>query len=455
MSFRKDFYWGAATASYQIEGAYQEDGKGLSVWDSSSHMPGFVKRNENGDVACDHYHRYQEDVKLMKEMGLNAYRFSVSWPRVLPNGTGKVNEKGLDFYDRLVDELLKNEITPFMTLFHWDYPLELYKRGDILNRDSSKWFAEYTQVLVDRLSDRVSHFMTLNEPQCYALLGHELGKHAPGVKLPRPLVMEGIHNLLLAHGRAVQVIRDRAKAPSKVGMAPVFRYLVPKTDSKEDIELTRKLQFKFDPNRGGWDPALWMDPIFEGDYPKEAYEYYKEDMPIVLPGEMDIIHQPLDYFGFNFYRSESQVHQDAQGNTVVNSELPTGFMHNALNWEITPRGMYYTPKFLYEKYKLPILITENGMTNLDFVSMDGKVHDPQRIDYMKRHLTELRRAAKDGVDVMGYLHWSLMDNFEWAEGYNERFGLIHVDYQTQKRTMKDSAYWYKEVIASNGEKLSN
>lgn len=452
MGFRKDFAWGAATASYQIEGAAFEDGRGLSVWDICSHQDGFTKDGHHGDIACDHYHRYKEDVRLMKQIGLKAYRFSISWSRILPNGTGKINESGLAFYDNLVDELIANGIEPYVTLFHWDYPNELFLKGGFLNPDSSDWFAEYTKVVVDRLSDRVTKWMTLNEPQCFATLGYSLGCHAPGLKMDNSYLATVIHNMLLAHGKAVQVIRKYAKKPPMVGYAPVFEYIMPRTDSKEDVELAKEMFFSCDQVGFGFSEPWWNGPIFQGAYPEDGMKYFEQYLPRIGQDDMKHIAQPLDFYGFNFYRSRDSAAY-VNGKPEVAIVHKVGHPQTSFEWEITPEGFYYTSKMIYEKYKLPLLITENGLANADWVSLDGKVHDPQRIDFTHRYLKALRDATDDGVDCMGYMHWSLMDNFEWAEGYNKRFGLIFVDYESQKRILKDSAYWYKSVIESNGENL--
>lgn len=450
MGFKKDFVWGTATAAYQIEGAAFEDGKGLSVWDACCKRPGFVKLGDTGNVACDHYHKYKEDIKLMKEIGAKAYRMSISWPRVLPNGTGKINEKGLDFYDKLIDELLKNGITPYITLFHWDYPQELYKRGGWLNPDSSDWFAEYTKVIVDRLSDRVNHWMTENEPQCYINLGHDQGTHAPGLKLDLSDVLLAGHNSLLAHGKAVQTIRNYSKLDCEIGYAPIGVVSFPDTNSKEDIEAARQATFGFDgPNL--WNSSWWIDPAYLGHYPEEGLKVFEKWMPKIGADDMKIIHQPVDFLGINVYQG-TRVRMNESGKPEA-VELKMGHPETAIKWPVTPDALYWAPKFFYDRYKKPIIITENGMSNSDWVSLDGKVHDSQRIDFLNRYLKEYKRAAEDGVDAKGYFCWSLMDNFEWAEGYNERFGLIYVDYETQKRTIKDSGYWYKQVVDSNGENL--
>ena len=450
MSFSKDFIWGAATASYQVEGAAFEDGKGLSVWDVCSKKTGFVKEGDTGETACDDYHRFKEDVGLIKQIGLKAYRMSISWPRVLPYGTGRVNEKGLEYYERLFDELLKNNITPYVTLFHWDYPFELYKRGGWLNPDSSDWFAEYVKVIVNRFSDRINHWFTLNEPQCHIILGHYDGIHAPGLKLDKGQVLLAIHNILLAHGKAVQNIRQYSKTPCKIGIAPNPGIYYPQTDSREDVEAAKKMMF------GCMDDSLWLntwwlDPVFLGSYPEDGLNMFRKWLPPVGQDDLKTICQPLDFFAMNVYNgTEVRAGRNHVPEFVKNK---TGYDQTACKWPVTPQALYWGPKFLYERYKKPIIITENGLSNTDWVSVDGKVHDPQRIDFYYRYLRELKKAAEDGVVVEGYFAWSLMDNFEWALGYNERFGLVYVDFETQKRTIKDSGCWYRSVIESNGEIL--
>ena len=423
MSFPKDFIWGAATASYQVEGAYNEDGKGLNVWDVTTSVNGRVKHNENGNIACDHYHRYKDDIKLFKEMGIKYYRFSISWSRVIPDGIGEVNEKGIQFYSDLVDELLAAGITPLITLFHWDLPYELYLRGAYGNPDFPQWFENYTRVVIDALSDRVKYWITFNEPQCFIGNGYWLGGHAPFHKCDNRTVLRMIHNYLLAHGRAVKCIRENAKTEPKIGIAPIAPVRIPKSDSAEDIEAARKESFSL--NDMFFSLALYSDPIVLGKYPEDAYEMFGEEMPVVKPGDMEIISQPLDFYGMNIYYSAA-------------NDVDEG---------------YRAPKFVYERYGLPILMTENGMAVNDTVSLDGKVHDPQRIDFMNRYLREYKRAGEDGVPLMGYLYWSAMDNFEWSYGYDMRFGLIHVDYRDQTRIIKDSGYWFKSVIESNGDNI--
>lgn len=450
MAFPTDFTWGAAAASYQIEGAAYEDGKGLSVWDMLCRQPGRVWSGHTGEVACDHYHRYEEDITLMRDLGLKAYRLSISWPRVLPEGRGAANEKGLAFYDRLIDGLLAAGITPFVTLFHWDFPYELFLRGGWLNPDSSDWFAEYTRVVVERLSDRVRHWMTLNEPEVFIGLGHQIGVHAPGLKLGWAEVLRAGHNALLAHGKSVQAIRAAAKTPPLVGYAPVGSVAYPASDSPADIAAARQAMFSV-PDRNLFCNVWFADPIFFKRYPEDGLKLFGADAPPVGAGDMDIIGQPLDFYGVNIYQGMA-VKAGEDGRPVLIPHA-VGHPQTANRWFVTPECLRWGPRFLYERYQLPVYITENGLSNVDWVSLDGQVHDPQRIDYTARHLRALHQAMQDGVDVRGYFHWSIMDNFEWAEGYKERFGMVFVDFITQQRVPKDSAIWYKNVIASNGANL--
>ena len=447
MSFPKDFIWGAAAASYQIEGAWNADDKGVSVWDMLSHQKGRVWENHTGDVACDHYHRYPEDFGLMQQIGLQGYRLSLSWPRIMPEGTGRVSEAGLGFYDRLIDELLAKGIDPWVTLFHWDYPYDLFIRGGWLNPDSPKWFADYTAVVMDRLSDRVTHWMTLNEPQCFIGLGHYYGEHAPGLKLGFREVLLAAHHSLIAHGLSVQVIRAKAKTPPSVGWAPVGSGYYPATDSAEDRAATMQGMAAIYPDHL-WNNCWWGDPPVLGRYPEEGLQVYGKAVPRFKSSDMETICQPLDFYGCNIYHGGA-VKAGPDGKATA-APYPAGYPHTHFSWKVTPESLYWGPKFLAERYKLPIVVTENGLSCADWVSLDGQVHDPARIDFLHRYLRSLHRAIADGVDVRGYFQWSVMDNFEWAEGYKHRFGLIHVDYETQKRTLKDSAHWYAEVIRTNG-----
>lgn len=448
--FPDDFVWGAATASYQIEGAASEDGKGPSVWDVFCKKKGTIYEGNTGDVACDHYHRYKEDVALIKSLGAKSYRFSVSWPRVLPDGTGAVNSKGVDFYSRLVDELLKNGIKPMCTVFHWDYPQALYQRGGWLKRESADWFAEYTTLLADKLGDRVKVWATQNEPQCFIGLALLDGVHAPGEKLKYPEYLTAAHNGMRAHAKAVQVLRARVQ-DAKVGYVLAMQPTQPATDKPEDVEAARAMMWAV-PNRSEWNNAWWMDPVLLGKYPEDGVALFGADMPKFKASDLEEMKQPLDYLGLNIYKTD--VWRRGSSGKPEQVPFPPGYPRSGVDWQpITPSCLYWGPKFTYERYRLPAMITENGLSTRDQVFLDGKVHDPQRIDYMHRVLLELSRAIKDGVPIGGYYAWSLMDNFEWSDGYKQRFGLTYVDYTTLKRVPKDSFDWYKKVIASNGRTL--
>lgn len=448
MGFPKGFYWGAATAAYQIEGAAYEDGKGESIWDICSSRDGFIKTGDNADLACDHYHKYREDVGLMREIGLNSYRFSISWPRILPDGVGEINQKGLDFYDRLVDTLLANKIEPFVTLYHWDLPYALYKRGGWLNRECADWFAEYTRIVADRLSDRVTKWLTINEPQCAAGVSYYEGNHAPGLKLSHREVLEVSHNMLLAHGKSVMALRAAAKSKPDIGFAPVGVIRVPA--SEYDVEAARRAMFSIT-EKNHWNNTWWMDPVFFGQYPEDGLKVFEQDLPKIQAGDMEIIHQPLDFFAANMYHGTPVKAVGENGFEIV--PYDPGYPQSKMNWYIVPDALYWGPKFFHERYGKPILVTENGTACHDWVSLDGKVHDPQRIDYLHRYLRQFRRANDEGIPCMGYFCWSLLDNFEWREGFSQRFGLTYVNYQTQKRILKDSAYWYRDIIKQNGENL--
>jgi beta-glucosidase len=448
--FPKDFVWGAATAAYQIEGAADEDGKGPSVWDVFTRKKGAVFEGHTGDVACDHYHRHTGDVAWMKTLGVASYRFSVSWPRVLPEGVGAVNPKGLDFYSRLVDELLDSGIAPMCTLFHWDYPQPLYERGGWLNRDSADWFADYAAVMGDKLGDRVKLWVTQNEPQCFIGLGLREGVHAPGDKLAEPEFLMAAHNGMRAHARAVQALRAHA-SDGKVGYVVALQPTQPASDSPDDVEAARQAMFSaFE--RHPWNNSWWMDPVLLGTYPEDGLAFYGNDVPAWKPSDLDEMKQPIDFLGLNIYKAET-FRRGADGKPE-RLAVPPGYPRSGVDWQpITPSCLYWGPRYCHDRYRLPISITENGLSTRDQVFLDGKVHDLQRIDYMHRALLELSRAIGDGVPITGYYAWSLLDNFEWADGYKQRFGLIYVDYQTQKRLPKDSFDWYQKVIASNGASL--
>ena len=452
MGFPKDFLWGTATSSYQIEGAVSEDGKGRSIWDDFSHAEGHILDRSSGDVACDHYHRFREDVKLMAEMGVKNYRFSICWPRILPEGIGRVNEAGVRFYSELVDCLLAHGIRPFVTLYHWDLPSALHRRGAWLNDDMPEWFAEYTRVVAQAMGDRVKDFFTINEPQCIIGLGYDIGEHAPGLHMPVADRVRMIHNLLKCHGRAVQVLRECVPGV-RVGYAPCGDPAIPASDAPADVEAARLAYFSVRPDEHhlSFNTSWYSDPVCLGAYPEDGLRYFGQYLPEGWEKDMALIHQPLDYYAQNIYQGRRwRAGEDGKPEQVC---WPVGFPRTAIGWHVTPEALYWGSKMLYERYGLPIIITENGMSCHDAVSLDGKVHDPNRIDFEQRYLRQLRRAIEDGVDVRGYFYWSFLDNFEWAYGYTERFGLVHVDYQTQRRIPKDSCLWYRQVMETNGEGL--
>lgn len=460
MSFPKDFAWGVATAAPQIEGAANKGGRGSSIWDEFCKRSGKIKDGSTPEDACDHYHRYPEDVALMKQMGVKNYRLSISWSRVIASGVGEVNEAGLAFYDQLIDELVRNGITPWVTLFHWDLPYDLYRRGGFLNREMVDWFANYTALIVDRLSDRVSHWMTINEPQCFIALGMEAGIHAPGDQLGRSNILQAAHHVLLCHGRAVQIIRERSKKENPIiGWAPVVVSNYPSTTSEADIEAARKAMFSHEACRkinnflsmSVWNNTWWADPIVFGKYPEDSWKAFGKAVPYIEKGDMELIAQPLDFFGANIYHGK-EVRSGAYGKPE-GVPLSTGSARTAFEWSVTPEALGWGVRFIHDRYKIPVVVTENGMACHDWHSLDGEVHDPQRIDFLHRYLLSLAESIKQGSDVRGYFVWSLLDNFEWAEGYTKRFGLIYVDYLTQQRTLKDSSIWYQQVIKSNGEVL--
>lgn len=450
MGFAKDFVWGAATSSYQIEGTGRDSGKGQNIWDVFTKEPGRVYEGHTGDIACDHYHRFREDVAYMKELGLKGYRFSIDWSRVLPEGTGKVNEKGIDFYNALIDELLEQGIEPYITLYHWELPYEIYKRGGWMNPEIVEWFGQYARLVAERFSDRVKYFFTLNEPQCFVGLGFLQGCHAPGVKAPLRDTFEMAHNALKAHGRAVQMLRAYGKQNVQIGYAPTSGMCYPEKETPKDIEAARKALFALpdDLSNWTWNVSWWSDPVILGKYPEEGMKKYEKYLPVITDEDMKLISQPIDFYGQNIYNGRCiRMGTDGRPEEV---RRPAGFPKTATNWPVTPEALYWGPKFLYERYRKPIYITENGMACHDTVSQDGKVHDPNRIDFLARYLKNLKRAAEE-IDIRGYFQWSLMDNFEWDKGYAERFGIIYVDFETQERIWKDSAYWYRDLICRNGD----
>ena len=436
--FPKDFVWGVASSAYQVEGTDPDDGRGKNVWDEFVRS-GRVYEQQTADVSCDHMHRYKEDFALMRLLGIKNYRFSLNWSRILPAGTGKVNEKAVQMYRDMILCMKENGIRPFITMFHWEFPYELFKKGGWLNEDVVEWFGEYAKLVAERFSDRVTHFFTLNEPQCFVGLGFLTGEHAPGVKAPLRDTFEMAHNALKAHGRAVQMLRAYGKQKLTIGYAPTSSVCYPETNRPEDIEAARQMYFSMqeDDSNWTWNVAWWSDPVLLGHYPEEGLVRYEKYLPKITDADMKLISEPIDVYGQNIYNGCAyRMGENGKPEAVQRYE---GFPKTAIQWPVTPECLYWGPKFLYERYQKPIYITENGLSCHDVISLDGKVHDPNRIDFLGRYLHELKRAATE-VDIRGYFQWSLMDNFEWAKGYSDRFGLVYVDYRNQQRILKDSAY---------------
>ena len=443
--FPDNFLWGAATAAYQIEGAVHEDGRGPSIWDTFSHTPGKVHNGDTGDVACDHYHRWQEDVALMKRLGLQAYRFSIAWPRILPEGTGAINPRGLDFYDKLVDALLAANITPFVTLYHWDLPQALQDQGGWTNRETANAFAEYAGIVVHRLGDRVKHWITLNEPWVSAFMGHALGEHAPGLQ-KYPAALQAAHHLLLGHGLAVPRIRDAAP-DSQVGITLNLSPAIPLSDSQEDRDAVQR----FDGFLNRW----FLDPVFGRGYPEYMVSLYSIFSPKLNGGDPQTIAAPIDFLGINYYfpiavRAASILKNPLRFETLTPEDATKmGLDLTAMDWPVVPQGLSDLLQRVQRDYNPPaIYITENGAAFDDEV-IDGDVHDERRIAYLREHFKAAHQALEAGVPLRGYFVWSLLDNFEWAHGYSKRFGVVYVDYATQQRIPKASAEWYRQVIAAN------
>ncbi|WP_433702122.1 GH1 family beta-glucosidase [Nocardiopsis sp. CA-288880] len=454
--FPEGFLWGAATASFQIEGATTEGGRGRSIWDTFAETPGKVLGGDTGDPADDHYHRYAEDVALMKEMNLGAYRFSVAWPRIVPEGTGAVNQAGIDFYDRLVDSLLEAGVQPWATLYHWDLPQPLEDAGGWPARDTAYRFRDYAQIVAEALGDRVGHWMTINEPWCSAFLGYHNGHHAPGHKDAAQAVA-ATHHLLLGHGLAVEAIRSTGH-PAKVGLAHNQAVIRPHGPTAADARAARRAD--------GVRNRIFTDPLFKGRYPADVLEDLAEisDFSFVSDGDLETISAPLDFLGVNYYSPEF-VAASAKG---LDPELVSGEGGNAwlasdpeevhvsqglpvthMGWEIDPTGMYdVLQRLAGESGGIDLYVTENGCAFEDTVAEDGRVHDTERTDYYEGHLRAAGEAVRAGIPLRGYFAWSLLDNFEWAWGYSRRFGIVHVDYETQRRTVKDSGLWYATLAGT-------
>jgi beta-glucosidase len=446
VKFPSEFVWGVATSAYQIEGAWDEDGRSPSHWDTFSHTAGKTLNSENGNVACDHYHRWPEDVALMHSLGIQAYRFSVSWPRILPNGDSQINQKGLDYYDRLVDGLLEVGIRPFLTLYHWELPQVLQDRGGWPNRDVAKQFVTLADVVSRRLGDRVNDWITHNEPWCTSMLSHQIGLHAPGWQ-DWPAALKAAHHVLLSHGLAVPAIR--ANAPqAEVGIAPNYEPAYPLTDSQEDLEATRIWD--------GYYIRWFNDPLFGRGYPEDMVSYYEKQgylsdgLDFVHDGDMETIATPTDFIGVNNYTRQILSGKISLDQFQTAASPNPNASYTEMNWEVYPDGLYDLLKRLHTDYQAPkIYITENGCSYGDGPDGNGRITDNRRIDYLRGYMAGVNHAIDEGAPVAGYFVWSFMDNFEWSKGYSQRFGIVYVDYKTQERLPKDSAYWYRDVISQN------
>lgn len=439
LRFPDGFVWGAATSAYQIEGAVNEDGRGPSIWDTFCRQPGKVWQGQNGDIAADHYHRWAEDVALMSELGLKAYRFSIAWPRILPAGTGQANPAGLDFYDRLVDALLEKGIEPFVNLYHWDLPQALQDQGGWTKRETAERFAAYAGIVGQRLGDRVTHWITHNEPAVAILNGHFTGEHAPGKKNPMDAAW-AYRNLMVSHGLAVQALRAAAPRPLQIGIVLNCSPVHPASDSKEDEKAAKRYD--------GLLNRMFLDPVLRGRLPADVQKMFGLLFRI-NDEDLRTIATPTDFLGLNYY-TRAVVRHDKAVPFVQASEIrPEGREYSQM-WEIYPQGLYELLTRVWKDYKpARIYVTENGVPVPDALEPDGRVRDTRRIAYLRDHVAQVHRALTEGVPVRGYFVWSLLDNFEWAYGYQMRFGLVYVDFETQRRTVKDSGKWYAGVIREN------
>jgi beta-glucosidase len=448
-AFPPSFLWGVSTSAYQIEGATREDGRGLSIWDQFAATPGTTYQGQTGDIAADHYHRMQDDVALMAELGLSAYRFSIAWPRVLPQGTSTINPPGLDFYDRLIDALLAKGITPLPTLYHWDLPLALHERGGWLNRDTAHAFADYAEIVARRLGDRVDWWITHNEPWCSAFLGYGIGVHAPGIRDPQSACIAA-HHLLLSHGLAVPRLRAQLRPTAQIGIALNLYPIYPADDRPQTLAAVERA----DAFANRW----FLDPVFRGGYPAGFFESMGVAPPPIQDDDLTLISAPIDFLGVNYY--SRKVVRAPAGTEVVNPFNPNGFEEierlpgasytsMGVGWEIYPSGLTDMLVRVHREYgPRALVVTENGAAFDDHWDGDGRISDPQRRDYVREHIQALAQALAQGVPLRGYMLWSLLDNFEWAEGYNKRFGVVYVDYATQRRIVKESGRWYASFIAA-------
>jgi beta-glucosidase len=441
ITFPKNFLWGTASASYQIEGAWNEDGKGESIWDRFSHTPSKIKNGDTGDVACDFYHRYREDIALMAELGLNAARISLSWPRIVPSGTGAVNSKAIDFYNRVIDEMLKHKIQPFVTLYHWDLPQALDDLGGWPNRDLAKHFGDYATIVAKSFGDRVKHWMAFNEPWVFTVLGYLIGIHAPGHR-DRHAAMKATHVVNLAQGLAVRAIRSNSK-PAMVGTAFSMQPIHPKTDSTEDREAAERYH-RFN--------NMWfLDPVMKGSYPDIFLEGRTEEWLDIRPGDMEIVKAPLDFIGINLYTRMTIAHDPHDRMMGAHPARPSEENEKTdFGWEIYPKALSEMISRISREYPgIPIYVTENGCSYSEAPEADGKVRDQRRIRFLRGYIGEMGHAIAQGADVRGYFHWTFTDNFEWGEGYAQRFGIVYCDFKSLARTVKESGYWYSRLARSN------
>ncbi len=438
--FPEGFLWGASTSAYQIEGAWNEDGKGKSIWDTFSHTPGKIYKDQNGDIAADHYHHWHDDFDFLKKLNLNSYRFSIAWTRILPDGTGTINQKGLDFYGRLIDHLLEMGIEPFPTLFHYDLPQTLQDQGGWPSRGTALRFAEYAGVVGKAFGDRINYWITHNEPFVTAAAGHFFGVHAPGIK-DLGATLQSVHHLLLSNGLAIKALRNYAKKGASIGAAINMSPVEP---ASEDVKDQRSaIMFDALLNR------MILDPLFFGQYPAELEPFFQMHVPGDLTADLTTIHSPMEFLGVNYY-SRTVVKHDPDVPFLELVEIHPKGNEYSMMWEIYPEGLYNLLLRIRKDYNPPvILVTENGVPVPEDVDFDGRIRDERRIRYLRNHILQVQRALGEGVPIHGYFVWSLMDNFEWALGYRPRFGLIHVDFESQKRTIKDSGQWYATLAKNN------
>lgn len=437
--FSKDFKWGTATAAYQIEGSATADGRGPSIWDTFAKTPGKVFNGDNGDMACDSYHRYEEDIALMNQLGIQSYRFSVSWSRILPDGDGEINQAGLDYYHRFVDKLLENGIEPFCTLYHWDLPQTLQDAGGWESSRTVEAFVKFSEIMYREFNGKIKSWLTFNEPWCIAFLSNLLGAHAPGNRDLQTALNVG-HGLLLAHGKSVKKFRELG-TEGKIGIAPNMEWAVPYSKSEADKAASER--------HIAWFADWFLDPVFKGEYPHFMVDWFEQAgaKVDVKPGDMEIISQPIDHLGINYYTMSVDRYNPDSG-VLGFEQVDMGLIQTDIGWPVESRGLYEALHYLQKYGNIDIYITENGACINDEVEY-GQVKDFRRISYLQQHIAQIHRAITDGIQVKGYMAWSMMDNFEWAEGYRMRFGLVHVDYRSLVRTPKESFYWYQNVIRNN------